>query len=112
MFALYIIFVSDVFCFSGVQPVGGSWLVAQKAEERRRFKAVLCVKPWTYSSLKEERWLGVNQAPPVTFPALSHNDLDSEYKLLDGFYLVSIHFFSSALWSCDNSMLGWFPSLS
>ena len=100
MFAIYIIFVSDVFCFSGVQPVGGSWLVAQKAEERSqelRFKAVLCAKPRTYSSLKEERRQGVNQAPPVTFPAPSHNDGDSEYKLLDGFYLVSIHLVSSGL---------------
>ena len=96
-FAIYIIFVTDVFYFSGVQTGGGSSVVAQKAEERRKFNAVLCAKPQRYSALKEERWLGVNQAP--------YNDGDSEYKLLDGFYLVSIHCFSSGLWSCDNSML-------
>ena len=34
---------------------GGAWLVAQRAEQKRHFQAVLSVKPKTYAQIKAER---------------------------------------------------------
>ena len=33
----------------------GAWIVAQRAEQKRHFRAVLCSAPKTYSQIKEER---------------------------------------------------------
>ncbi|XP_023932305.1 X-ray radiation resistance-associated protein 1-like [Lingula anatina] len=65
---------------------GGAWLVSLRAEQRRRFKAVLCSKPKTYSQIKEEK---KQSAAPISTPRLQGNLSDEEEgETLDGFYLM------------------------
>lgn len=66
---------------------GGAWLVAHKAEQRRRFKAVLCAKPRTYSQIREERKRALKDGSHIVPPAPEAEE--EEEKILDGFFLVS-----------------------
>ncbi|XP_064639371.1 X-ray radiation resistance-associated protein 1-like [Lineus longissimus] len=69
----------------------GAWLVAHRAEQRRRFKAVLCTKPKSYSQIKEERLRLEREEKDVTCDATTVTD-DAvnveEEKVLDGFFLM------------------------
>ena len=78
---IFILFSLDLFCFL----LGGAWLVAYRAEQRRRFKAVLCsgepsvrAKPEVITKLKEEESETIEEEKPPK---------------LDGFYLVSLWYF-------------------
>ncbi|CAH1780666.1 unnamed protein product [Owenia fusiformis] len=65
---------------------GGAWVSSHKAEQRRRFKAVLCNKPKTYSQIKAERKRSVKQG---TVMSETINTEDTEdLELLDGFFLM------------------------
>lgn len=81
VFNLIFIFFLDLFCLL----LGGAWLVAYRAEQRRRFKAVLCsgepsvpAKPVVITELKEEELETIEDEKPPK---------------LDGFYLVSLWIF-------------------
>lgn len=71
---------------------GGAWLVSQKAEQRRRFKAVLCAKPRTYSRIKEERKKAEREGTQITMPvqSLAEGEIEEEEEApaLDGFFLM------------------------
>ena len=71
---------------------GGAWLVAQRAEQRRRFKAVLCAKPRTYSRIKEERKKADRQGTNLASQSFADDvsELEEEVPLLDGFFLVQV----------------------
>jgi len=64
--------------------------VAQKAEQRRRFKAFICSKPCTYEEIRNERKKAERNNTAI-IPPYHHTDEDDEdeNKLLDGFFLVS-----------------------
>lgn len=72
---------------------GGAWLVSQKAEQRRRLKAVLCAKPRTYSRIKEERKKAEREGTQITMPvqSLAEGEIEEEEEApaLDGFFLVN-----------------------
>lgn len=80
-FDFHFFFFLDLFCLL----LGGAWLVAYRAEQRRRFKAVLCsgepsvpAKPVVITELKEEELETIEDEKPPK---------------LDGFYLVSLWIF-------------------
>ena len=64
--------------------------MAQKAEQRRRFKAVLCARPRTYSQIREERKRvqkeGAEFITPV--PPVQDEEEAEDNNTLDGFFLV------------------------
>ncbi|XP_033759734.1 X-ray radiation resistance-associated protein 1-like [Pecten maximus] len=67
----------------------GAWLVAQRAEQRRRFKAVLCTKPRTYSRIKGERKRAEKQGTILATQSFINDDEDlEEPPVLDGFFLM------------------------
>ncbi|XP_069103439.1 X-ray radiation resistance-associated protein 1-like [Argopecten irradians] len=68
----------------------GAWLVAQRAEQRRRFKAVLCTKPRTYSRIKGERKRAEKQGSILATQSFINDDDDDveEPPVLDGFFLM------------------------
>lgn len=72
---------------------GGAWLVSQRAEQRRRFKAVLCAKPRTYSRIKEERKKAEREGTQITMAvqSLAEDEMEEEDEapVLDGFFLVN-----------------------
>ena len=89
---------------------GGAWIVSHQAEQRRRFKAVLCANPLTYEQLKEQRRRsekGSRGPQTQTFiippPSLDEEDLEDEDKILDGFFLVKIRLISkfANFWSSE-----------
>lgn len=64
--------------------------MAQRAEQRRRFKAVLCTKPRTYSRLKGERKRAEKHGQMAALAAQSFVEEElEEAPVLDGFFLVS-----------------------
>lgn len=63
-------------CFS--VHVGGAWLVAYRAEQRRRFKAVLSNEP-VQEIVPDASLLRKRQSPEL---------IQERAKKLDGFYLV------------------------
>lgn len=66
----------------------GAWLEAHRAEQRKRFKAVVCAKPpRTYSRLKQER-LALERNIDGSADEEDNIEPDSERKLLDGFFLM------------------------
>ncbi|XP_038050347.1 X-ray radiation resistance-associated protein 1-like [Patiria miniata] len=70
----------------------GAWMVAQKAEQRRHFKAVLCAKPKTYSQLKHERKEKEKEErrrrqPPSSPDAFVEANTTTP-GLMDGFFLL------------------------
>ena len=88
---LYLIYNTIICNFvSNVISASGAWLVAQKAEQRRRFKAVLCAKPRDYDMIREERKRAEKEGTPIV-PPLIYDDVeeDEETRVLDGFFLVS-----------------------
>ena len=69
----------------------GAWLVAHKAEQRRRFKAILCNKPKTYARIKEERRKAEKQGTTLSEQNEAEEEGEEEEKdvpVLDGFFLV------------------------
>ncbi|CAG2241615.1 X-ray radiation resistance-associated protein 1 [Mytilus edulis] len=72
--------------------VSGAWLFEQKAEQRRRFKAVLCTKPKTYAQIKEERKRSDREGTSFNPAEIPNLDEDEEEQLeapaLDGFFLM------------------------
>nr|XP_022287824.1 X-ray radiation resistance-associated protein 1-like [Crassostrea virginica] len=70
----------------------GAWLVSQRAEQRRRFKAVLCAKPRTYSRIKEERKKAEREGTQITMAvqSLAEDEMEEEDEapVLDGFFLM------------------------
>ena len=68
---------------------GGAWMTAQRAEQRRRFKAVLCSKPRSYDQIKEERRRAEKDGTAIIPPAFElEEDDEDETTVLDGFFLV------------------------
>ncbi|ESP05046.1 hypothetical protein LOTGIDRAFT_230081, partial [Lottia gigantea] len=77
--------------FSSVDDeAGGAWYVSHRAEQRRRFKAVLCTKPRTYSRIKEERKKSELEGKSITECKLDVEEEDDEDEgpILDGFFLM------------------------
>ncbi|XP_053404342.1 X-ray radiation resistance-associated protein 1-like isoform X2 [Mercenaria mercenaria] len=73
------------------EEVDGAWLVAQRAEQRKRFKAILCTKPKTYARIKEERRRAEQQGTTISEQLQAANDEEEEEKdvpVLDGFFLM------------------------
>ncbi|XP_032226924.2 X-ray radiation resistance-associated protein 1 [Nematostella vectensis] len=60
---------------------GGAWLVAYRAEQRRRFKAVLCNEPVSPTVPSEKRQEKKPSSPDLTTE-------ETKPKKLDGFYLM------------------------
>ncbi|XP_062584370.1 X-ray radiation resistance-associated protein 1-like [Saccostrea cucullata] len=88
-------FAANCFPVRGIlQPAddgGGAWLVSQRAEQRRRFKAVLCAKPRTYSRIKEERKKAEREGTQITMAVQSlaeDEEEEDESPILDGFFLM------------------------
>lgn len=77
--------------FSG----GGAWLIAHRAEQRRRFKAVLCTKPRTYSRIREERKKTERLGTTLDGQKFDEDEEEEEEEAptLDGFFLVRITVF-------------------
>lgn len=65
---------------------GGAWLVAQRAEQRRRFKAVLCAKPKDYARVHADRIKGTKQSSDGN--EQEEEEEEGETNILDGFFLV------------------------
>lgn len=65
----------------------GAWVVAQRAEQRRRFKAVLCTKPRDFHYIREERKRAEREGTAIV-PPKEYGDEDDEVAVLDGFFLV------------------------
>lgn len=73
--------------------VSGAWLYEQRAEQRRRFKAVLCAKPKTYAQIKEERKRCDREGTsfnPAEIQNIEEDEEQPESPALDGFFLVSV----------------------
>jgi len=66
----------------------GAWLVAARAEQRRRFKAVICAKPRDFESIRDERKRSDKEGTAIVPPAMLDEEDDEDTKLLDGFFLV------------------------
>ena len=77
-----------MFMFTG----DGAWLVAHRAEQRRRFKAILCTKPKTYARIKEERKRAERQGTTIMDQNVDEEEDEEEKEapVLDGFFLVNI----------------------
>ena len=77
-----------MFMFTG----DGAWLVAHRAEQRRRFKAILCTKPKTYARIKEERKKAERQGTTIMDQNVDEEEDEEEKEapVLDGFFLVNI----------------------
>lgn len=66
--------------------------MAQKAEQRRRFKAVLCTKPHDFDTIRDERRQAEKEGRAIIFPAaFDDGDQEEEGRTLDGFFLVKHH---------------------
>ncbi|XP_074657735.1 X-ray radiation resistance-associated protein 1-like isoform X2 [Tubulanus polymorphus] len=69
----------------------GAWLVEQRTEQRRRFKAVLCTKPpKTYSQIREERKRAERREKQTQDDDDDNEEDDDgeEANVLDGFFLM------------------------
>ncbi len=64
--------------------------MAQRAEQRRRFKAVLCNKPRTYAQIREERKRSTKEGTAMIIPQTASylEDAFDDERVLDGFFLV------------------------
>ena len=63
----------------------GAWLEAHRAEQRRRFKAVVCAKPpRTYSRIRQERIAAEREQDDIT----PEPEIFSSGAILDGFFLM------------------------
>lgn len=66
--------------------------MAQRAEQRKRFKAILCTKPKTYARIKEERRRAEKQGTTIAeqFQNAEEQEKEEEREIpvLDGFFLV------------------------
>ncbi len=69
---------------------GGAWLIAHRAEERRRFKAVLCTQPRTYQQVHEDRKRAEKEGTAIIPTAPADPEQQEENKVLDGFFLVCV----------------------
>ena len=69
--------------------------MAHRAEQRRRFKAILCNKPKTYARIKEERRKAEKQGTTLSEQNEGEDEGEGEEKeapVLDGFFLVKYCF--------------------
>ncbi|KAK3589901.1 hypothetical protein CHS0354_034913 [Potamilus streckersoni] len=68
----------------------GAWLVAQRAEQRRRFRAVLCTQPKTYAQIKEERRRAEKEGTSISAQEFDaeEEEKQAEASQLDGFFLM------------------------
>ncbi|KAL5004765.1 hypothetical protein ScPMuIL_018221 [Solemya velum] len=66
---------------------GGAWKVAYNEEEKRRFKAILCSKPRTYSRIREERKKAEREGTRLTADNFIGDEAE-ETPILDGFFLM------------------------
>lgn len=71
--------------------------MAHQDEQKRRFKAVLCSKPRTYSSIKETRKKAETEGAKldnhdfaVGKDEANAGDNNSDVKILDKFFLVKL----------------------
>ena len=64
--------------------------MSHQAEQRRRFKAVLCTKPRTFDQIREERKRSERTGQPFIAPEMELEDVEDEEddRVLDGFFLV------------------------
>ena len=62
--------------------------MAQRAEQRRRFKAVLCNKPRDFEAIRQERKRSEKEGTAIIPPALYTEETEDDIKVLDGFFLV------------------------
>ena len=63
--------------------------MAARAEQRRRFKAVICAKPRDYETIRQERKRAEKEGTAIVPPAvLDEEDAEEDTKVLDGFFLV------------------------
>lgn len=89
----------DMINYALVDPETGAWLVAQRVEQRRRFKAVLCAKPRTFDDIRKERKQSDKAGTTIIPPASPLGEKEEDDSaILDGFFLVSI--FSSLCRAC------------
>ena len=64
-------------------------MTAQRVEQRRRFKAVLCAKPRTFHEIRDERKRSEKTGQAIVPPVLYKMEDDEEDgRVLDGFFLV------------------------
>ena len=67
----------------------GAWLVAHNAEQRRRFKAVLCSKLRTFEEIREQRKKSEVEGMALILPATNTvSTEEDDQKLLDVYFLV------------------------
>ena len=67
----------------------GAWLVAARAEQRRRFKAVICAKPRDFETIRQERKRAEKDGTAIIPPAgFDEYETEEDTKILDGFFLV------------------------
>ncbi|KAL8600018.1 hypothetical protein ACOMHN_057787 [Nucella lapillus] len=89
-------FVSNCFPVRGllkrdINEGDGAWFMAHRAEQRRRFKAVLCAKPRTYSRIREERKRAEGQGVRLTagqFEDENEGEEKTDTPVLDGYFLM------------------------
>ena len=84
-------------CYIFTSTAEGAWLVAHRAEQRRRFKAILCNKPKTYARIKEERKKAEKQGTTLGEQSEDVEEEGEEEKdvpILDGFFLVIVIYLS------------------
>ncbi|XP_041350431.1 X-ray radiation resistance-associated protein 1-like [Gigantopelta aegis] len=65
----------------------GAWLTAYQAEQRKRFKAILCSRPKTYSQIREERKRCEREGTKLTADKFKQDEED-DIPTLDGFFLM------------------------
>ena len=70
----------------------GAWLLAARAEQRRRFKAVICAKPRDFDLIRQERRRAEKEGTAIVPPIVDDSEED-DTKPLDGFFLVDFCFF-------------------
>ncbi|CAD5113791.1 DgyrCDS2958 [Dimorphilus gyrociliatus] len=104
--------ITNCFPVRNYNSSGGAWVVEQKAEQRRRFKAVLCANPRTFEDIREERKkaerTGTDFQAPSVPPATSRKDNDDEddIKILDGFFLLKHCFVEDPTDLCSVNISG------
>lgn len=76
-------------------------MVAHRAEQRRRFKAVICSRPKTYNTIKHERRKAELVKKGIVDDTMLKEELGTdEDAVLDGFFLVSQQHYDRLLFYC------------
>ena len=62
----------------------GAWLVAARAEQRRRFKAVICAKPRDFETIRQERKRAEKDGTAIIPPAgFDEFETEEDTKILE-----------------------------